>query len=848
MKYTGVRLLPVVIVWLFMLESPTIASSDIVIYTLSNDSSQLSQMLSWNIPYRKWIDLGGQWYVKNPDTNVVIGTMNVPFSFTGKQSLYIENDFYFVRDKKSRVFLNLEWVCGALAIFINDHELYNGKECFIPLKLPIAEEMLLSGENRIKILITPLQNKRGEIPGWMPINQPLTDSGIFGSIYLEKVPNFNIESINIDTKSINSSINIEGSVVLSDSIRMGQGIQLEVSYYDTENLLLQVPLNFQDSLQIEFQFPGISLNTDSLWKTNQTKKLWVEVKLDSSGKTVDLKRQLFSGNQFQLNKQQFFLNNQPLTINGINYVYQNPDGRSLFNLELIKRDLNWIKRSGFNVIRVIMHPLPERFYRLCDEFGLLCFQDLPIYLMNKPVESREVQFREFQRQYEYLLNLSRRHPSIAAAGIAFQFDGRSKWQSERLVELLGVIEKLKLPLYLSTPIPHSDSFEKIDFQIVDMLSRTSIEREFERFEGIYGENAFFPSAYSKGLTHRVDSTTVIEALIQITSLYEEVRLRQKQGLINGHFILTYNNFLFQLPSLQNGSLPNPYLNNIGMVDLNRNPRIHFKYAEIDTLVGTDREALVVSEAHSAISYIYVILGLLNLFLFLVFYRQFLEFRLNLHYSLKKPHGFFINLQERIIIPHGQSLLLIFVVSLNGAIIWSSLGYYFRNNLLLDYLTSIVFFSPDIKLSVIQLVWNQINFLIFGTILSILIFMILSIIIKLVSLFGNSRVQFSQALAVSAWSGVPFIFLLPVGVVMYNLLIAFKSYWIMLFILLYFHFWFILRWINGTRVLTDRLYSRIFAFFIILVLVSATMVIYFYQQKINLFEHLKFVYHLYTTSR
>jgi hypothetical protein len=628
---------------------------------------------------------------------------------------------------------------------------------------------------------------------------------------------------------------------------MGEDIQLEVAYYDSDNLLHEEQLNFQDSIQAEFSLPEIALHIDSLWRIIQPKKLWVEVRLDSSGKTIDFKRQLLSGNQFELNNQQLFLNNQPITINGINYVYQNPDGRSLFNLELIKRDLNWIKRSGFNVIRIIMHPLPEQFYTLCDEMGLLCFQDLPIYFLNKPVESTDVQFREFKRQYEYLLDLAGRHASIAAAGIAFQFDGISKWQAQSLVELLKVLKKSHLPLYISTPIPHSDTYEKIDFQIVDLISRTSFESELEKLQEIYGENTYFPSAYSKALSYRVDSTTVIEALAQITALYDDVRLRQRRGIINGHFILTYNNFLFQLPSLQNGSLQNPYLNNVGMVDLNRNPRIHFRNAEIDTLVRIDRDALVVSEAHSAISYMYVILGLLNLFLFLVFYRQFLEFRLNLHYSLKKPHGFFINLQERIIIPHGQSLLLIFVVSLNGAIIWSSLGFYFRNNLLLDYLTSIIFLSPDVKLWVIKLVWNQINFLIFETVFSILIFLSLSVIIKVVSLFGNARVQFSQALAVSAWSGVPFIFLLPVGVVMYNLLIAFKSYWIMLLILLYFHFWFFLRWINGTRVLTDRLYSRIFAFFFILVLISAAVVIYFYQQKINLFEHLKFVYHLYTIS-
>jgi hypothetical protein len=203
----------------------------------------------------------------------------------------------------------------------------------------------------------------------------------------------------------------------------------------------------------------------------------------------------------------------------------------------------------------------------------------------------------------------------------------------------------------------------------------------------------------------------------------------------------------------------------------------------------------------------------------------------------------VNLQERIIIPHGQSLLLILVVALNGAIMWSSIAFYFRNNLILDYLLSLFFFNAKSKLLVSQIIWNQPLFLGAGVAIFIIVFYGSAVLIKILSLFGEPRVTFRQAVAVSAWSAVPTVFLLPFGIIFYNLLLTLKSYWIIIAVLLYFHLWIYLRWINGTRVLTERQYFRIFLLFTFLGFFIAALVLILYQNQINLFDHLRFAFHL-----
>jgi hypothetical protein len=103
----------------------------------------------------------------------------------------------------------------------------------------------------------------------------------------------------------------------------------------------------------------------------------------------------------------------------------------------------------------------------------------------------------------------------------------------------------------------------------------------------------------------------------------------------------------------------------------------------------------------------------------------------------------------------------------------------------------------------------------------------------------------QALAASIWSAAPFAILLPLGIFMYHILLTMKSYWILFGVLLYFHVWAYFRWINGTRVLTDRLYFRVFLLFTFLILAAGAAIAYFYNKNYNVLEHLQFVYHLYS---
>ena len=832
---TGRMLVPVISLISFLFIGKGTAT-EIVFYSLPAPkvNSNLEKQLTWKIPNRQWISLNGEWVVKNPQSDNPIGKVNVPFSFTSGDEILIEKEFELADTDRGQFYLNAEWINGWSEISINQRLLYYGSQNYLPLRLEIPYTFLKPQQNKIRVKIKPYSKDSMQTPSWTPINLPRISSGILSSIYIEVVPNFHIKSVNVNTEISDSLVHLSGTILLSQPFRALSKGKISFKYQSSKKILFQKEIQIEDSSLNEIKIPEWKADQRILWALDNPEKFWIEVTIDSAGKPLDIFRRPIPLCKARISDNRFFLNNQALQINGVNYVYQTPDGNSLFDPDLIKKDLTWIKEKGFNAVRVILHPLPDEFYRICDEVGLLCFQDLPLIFL----KADSTDLLNWKSYYYYFQELGKGYSSIVAVGMVYQIDGESKPQFERLNHFLNSIKESDRLRYITTVNPGFQN-NQINFQIVDILHRNAADKELTLLNRRFSSSSYFPTAFSKPLSYRADSTTITHDLIQIRNLVQMVNQEIRQGSIAGQFILTYNDFYLNFPSLQNGSQNNLELCQTGLVDLNRHPRHFFDSQETDVI-----DIPVITEARSAKSYIYIILGILNLFFFLYSYRRFTEFRHNVNYSMKKVHGFFVNLQERIIIPHGQSLLLIFVISLNGAIIWSSIVFYFRNNLILDYLLSLLFFTPKAKVWITRLIWDQPLFLMTSTLFHFIVFYGLAVFIKISSLFGQSRVTFKQSIAVSAWSTVPFLFLLPFGIIFYNMLLSLKSYWIIIFVLLYFHVWVYLRWINGTRVLTERRYSRIFAFVTFLGVMIAAIIIFFYQYQINLFDHLRFVYHLY----
>jgi hypothetical protein len=347
---------------------------------------------------------------------------------------------------------------------------------------------------------------------------------------------------------------------------------------------------------------------------------------------------------------------------------------------------------------------------------------------------------------------------------------------------------------------------------------------------------------SKAISYRADSDTITHDLKQMTELYRRIAQKPWRDKSAGHFILTFTDYILEMPSLQAGPDDNFRLNTLGIYDMERNLK-----KEVEKNIKSDWR--VMGGSDSAVekkqigNYIFIIFGLINFFVFLILYRSFIEFRKNIFRAIRRPHGFFTDLQERRLISYEQSFYLMTILSINAAVMIGGIFYFFRNNLFFDYILSIFLPTVSLKFFACQIIWKPIILIPFLVVTIMLIFLLLAIPIKLVTILRKPKIRVRQAIATSTWAGAPFLLLLPFGMFFYNLLVVMNSYWILLSILLYFHVWYSIRWLNGTRVMALLSSARVFLYALIMFVIFFGFIFYYLQDKIDLLTHIDFLIHL-----
>ena len=247
----------------------------------------------------------------------------------------------------------------------------------------------------------------------------LVTSGIWKPIKLKSWDRFIIEDVFIKQKSIddNASLVAEVDVIYSgknDKKYHSLDIYVNKELIKTSNLILEKGIN-------NFQIPFI-INSPNLWWPNGMGDQYlydVEVKLsdnsyvDSKSHKIGLRTVELIREKDSIGKSFYFkVNGHPVFMKGANYI---PQDIFLTRPQTIDYEsiLSSAKESNMNMIRVWGGGVYEssEFYEMCDEKGLLVWQD---FMFACAVYPGDKDFLENVKQ-EAIDNVKRlrNHPSIA---------------------------------------------------------------------------------------------------------------------------------------------------------------------------------------------------------------------------------------------------------------------------------------------------------------------------------------------------------------------------------------------------------------------------------------------------
>lgn len=381
-----------------------------------------------------WTNLNGEWDYAVTDAEVRKvpsrwdGKILVPFSLESKlggvqrlldpsEALWYHRRFEANHTDSKRVLLNFEAVDYECEVIVNGQMVGEHRGGNTPFSVDVTKAVQ-EGENDLVVRVED-KTEAWQLRGKQVLNARgiwyTQVSGIWQSVWLEEVSKDYIEDLKINTDAKAGSITVEPTL-------SGKGtIQVVVTDGD------KVVAKGSGSDIVKLTVPDAKL-----WSPASPHLYDLEVTLtDTHGNVVD-KVTSYAGIR-SVGKQKDEQGNWVFTLNGEPIFHWGtldqgwwPDGLlTPPSDEAMVSDIQWLKDSGFNMIRKHIKVEPRRYYYACDKLGMMLWQDhvsggigkaWPAWtrLEPNPVDAEwpEKQHKQSMYELEEVIDSLENHPSI----------------------------------------------------------------------------------------------------------------------------------------------------------------------------------------------------------------------------------------------------------------------------------------------------------------------------------------------------------------------------------------------------------------------------------------------------
>jgi len=389
--------------------------------------------------FSKDFSLNGEWkyYVENEPqsstyqyefTNDEL-TMNIPNNWYKEGVnhggvVWFQKSFENTLDRDKKHFLYFKGVDYLCDIWLNDKFIGSHKGYFQHFEFDITDA-LKSGENTLKVKVnSPLENYpehyslhktllRGVFahhdtrPGgaWSAEGQDKNSGGIWNDVSIKSYNDYKFEKVKIRPYISKDAVllDIDFNLKRLKSEWFSKSLKVTVSpkNFEGKSFSKEFKVNSDEAQKIQ-----MTLADAKLWETHDRGFSHLYNVTFEVGKS---KYSLSTGfkSLVQNRDKIHFLNGKSLYIKGTNYI--SSQYMSEMSEDALRKDLQLMKDAHINTVRVHAHIEPKRFYDLCDEMGLLVWQDYNLqwgYTESKAFEKEAV--KQAIEMVDFLYN----HPSI----------------------------------------------------------------------------------------------------------------------------------------------------------------------------------------------------------------------------------------------------------------------------------------------------------------------------------------------------------------------------------------------------------------------------------------------------
>jgi beta-galactosidase len=161
---------------------------------------------------------------------------------------------------------------------------------------------------------------------------------------------------------------------------------------------------------------------------------------DGEGEVIDARHLRHGFRKVEIRDRELLINGQPLILKGVNRHDWDPRTGHTMTYERLREDVLIMKRNNINAVRTSHYPDDERFYDLCDEFGLYVVDECNIETHGYRDEMQgDMQWTDAMLdRLERMIARDRNHPCVIMWSLGNE--SRSDAKFHRMAELSRVLD------------------------------------------------------------------------------------------------------------------------------------------------------------------------------------------------------------------------------------------------------------------------------------------------------------------------------------------------------------------------------------------------------------------------
>lgn len=275
--------------------------------------------------------------------------------------------------------------------------------------------------------------------------------GIIRSVELYELHDAWIQSHRIDY-TLNESLT---------SAALSIAMQIENLHPDTKTEMLRVLMGdvvlYEKEVRLNgitnIQLDKINIENIALWGIGQPNLCEITLDIGSDAVTERI-----GFRDIRVSGQSILLNGEEIYLKGVNRHEDHPDWGFAVPFKLNKKDMDIIKQLGCNTIRGSHYPNSEAFLDLCDQEGILFWEEIPLWGYPEEALQNQLVHDRAETMLQEMILRDYHHPSIFVWGLHNEIDTRTQAGlklTERLAKKARSLDKSR-PITFATHHPLDD--------------------------------------------------------------------------------------------------------------------------------------------------------------------------------------------------------------------------------------------------------------------------------------------------------------------------------------------------------------------------------------------------------